>query len=674
MIDQRMSVILLKDGQYFLGILDKNNRHCLDDLAKFKTEKLGSHELMQFKQLTGLYRQLPRMAFPTKKKPILESSAEIKKIKIEFDEFQRQKKNKEIKSSVVFDNKKINLLIGHYRNFIKEYYKGEKSFDFSSLSDATVYKNLSDFYAEVDRITYSLSFLKVDFDELIKNGNILLFRLKNKDLSEFSLGKKKNLHFYYFQALFEKENLLERRIRLGAEAEIFYRPASLQKSTQQIELIKTKKDKIINDKKQNPYHFKRYAEDKLFLHLPIQLNADCYGLPNVNQAAFEFIRNNRNGVKIIGIDRGEKNLAYYSVISQNSDGTIKIEDVHDLNLVYLEPLDELENKRQDQRKAWQSISEIKNKRDGYISHAVHKIVELILQHNAIVVFEDLSGKFKRSRMKFEKAPYQQLEMALIKKLNYLVKKDGMLGKPGHYLSAYQLAEQVGSYKDMGKQTGIIFYTQAGYTSRTCPQCGWRKRIQGLYYKDRATAQKRFNSRDGIQIAYDEVNNRFLFKYHPAYEQMELKEWDKEIYSDVTRIKWDNKERKNNEFVKGDITKKLKDLFVDIDLTESINKQIENKDSASFWAELINLLRLILEIRNADNEKGRDYIECPHCHFHSDNGFHGYEWNGDANGAFNIARKGLLIIKSVRDPKRKIEDISWADLKVTMEDWDKFVQK
>lgn len=672
-INERLGIILMKEDQYFLGIIDKTYRHCLDNLTPLISDGPASYSLMQFKQLTGLYRQIPRMAFPKKKTACIEASSEVKRIKEEFDKFQEDKKERRINNKARFDNHKLNLLIDHYRCFIKENYKNEKCYDFSLLEDSKRYESLNDFYADVDKITYNLSFkTKVSIDSLMKDGKILLFQIRNKDFSKSSHGKNKNLHSYYFNALFEKNDLFKGHIRLGAEAEIFYRPASLKKSEQENEVIITKKNKNQIKKDRNPYHLKRYSENKIFLHLPIQLNADVYEPKDVNGEILELL-GKETSVKVMGIDRGEKNLAYYSVLSITPEGKTKIEDCGDLNIGYLEPLDKLGKERQEQRKAWQSISEIKSKRNGYISHAVHKITNLILEHKAIVVFEDLSGGFKRSRMKIEKAPYQQLELALINKLNYLVKKDEQAGKPGHYLSAYQLTEQVGSYKNMGKQTGIIFYTQAGYTSRTCPQCGWRKRIQGLQYKNLEATKKLFDPKKGVQISFNE--SEFIFKYLVMYDKKTTENLDKEIYSNVSRIRWNNTNRKYVSYETGKITKELKDLFEDnkINLKQDINKQLQNIDERDFWGKLVYLLNLILEIRNTDSELGRDYIECPHCHFHSDKGFQEHKWDGDANGAYNIARKGLMIMSKIRKAE-KPEDIKWGDIKIDIKDWDAYVAK
>ena len=155
-----------------------------------------------------------------------------------------------------------------------------------------------------------------------------------------------------------------------------------------------------------------------------------------------------------------------------------------------------------------------------------------------------------------------------------------------------------------------------------------------------------------------------------YDGKTTKERGRKIYSDVSRIRWDNKKRNYIFYEANEITKELHNLLrkYDIILKDNINSQIQNIKERDFWEHLTNLLLLILEIRNTDNESGRDYIECPHCHFHSEKGFHGHKWNGDANGAFNIARKGLIIVERIQ-ASNEPEKMTWGDLSVGIKDWD-----
>ena len=76
--------------------------------------------------------------------------------------------------------------------------------------------------------------------------------------------------------------------------------------------------------------------------------------------------------------------------------------------------------------------------------------------------------------------------------------------------------------------------------------------------------------------------------------------------------------------------------------------------------------LLLQIRNSKEWDDGWYIQCPHCGFHSDNGFQWHHFNGDANGAYNIARKWAMILKKIKSE----EDT----LGITNVEWDNFSQK
>ena len=84
---------------------------------------------------------------------------------------------------------------------------------------------------------------------------------------------------------------------------------------------------------------------------------------------------------------------------------------------------------------------------------------MMVKYDAIVVMEDLNVGFKRGRFKVERQVYQKFEKALIDKLNYLVttKDESEYGIAGSVSNAYQLTEKFKSFKDMGKQNGMLFY-------------------------------------------------------------------------------------------------------------------------------------------------------------------------------------------------------------------------
>ena len=84
---------------------------------------------------------------------------------------------------------------------------------------------------------------------------------------------------------------------------------------------------------------------------------------------------------------------------------------------YHEKLVHKEGSRDAARKNWQTIGNIKELKEGYLSAVVHEIASLMVKHNAIVVMEDLNFGFKRGRFAVERQIYQKFENMLIEKLN-----------------------------------------------------------------------------------------------------------------------------------------------------------------------------------------------------------------------------------------------------------------
>lgn len=120
-----------------------------------------------------------------------------------------------------------------------------------------------------------------------------------------------------------------------------------------------------------------------------------------------------------------------------------------------------------------------------------------------------------------------------------------------------------------------------------------------------------------------------------------------------------------------VAKKIDELFekYGIDRNQGINDQTKQQNS-QFWQEFEKYFNLILRIRNSQkkirkfNEKtekveesgeDQDFLHCPKCHYHSDKGFRGKNWNGDANGAYHIAVKGIWAIQQIQKHYRELEE-------------------
>ena len=149
------------------------------------------------------------------------------------------------------------------------------------------------------------------------------------------------------------------------------------------------------------------------------------------------------------------------------------------------------------RQSWQTIENIKELKEGYLSQVIHKISELMVKYNAIVVLEDLNMGFMRGRQKVEASVYQKFEKMLIDKLNYFADKKKGQNELGGVLKAYQLANKFESFQKMGKQSGFLFYTQAWNTSKIDPVTGFVN-LFDTRYENVAKSKAFFEKFDSIR--------------------------------------------------------------------------------------------------------------------------------------------------------------------------------
>jgi len=614
------------------------------------------YEKMDYKFLPDPKKMLPKVFFAKWNIDIFNPSKEILEIK----------ENETFKTWDKFNLDDFYKIVDFYKESILKY-PDWQIFDFN-FSDTKTYKNLADFYREVELWSYNLSFKKVSqkyiFDNL-KKWNIYLFEIYNKDFAENKTWKE-NLHTMYFKWLFEENNLQNVVLKLNWQAEIFRREASLKEKIDKER--KTKIDIIEN---------KRYTQDKIFFHCPIKLNFAKHNT-RINQEILKYISNNKE-INIIWIDRWEKHLAYYSVIDRNWN-ILKDKNWNlvkwSLNIVwnnqnYHDKLETREKERQEARWSWKTIWNIKDLKDGYISQVVHKLAELIINLNAIIVFEDLNSWFKRWRQKIERQVYQKLEKALIEKLNYLTFKDKNLWENWHYLSAYQLTEQFETFEKVWKQTWVIFYTDPSYTSSTCPACWFRKDLY-LKYSNLKNALWDIEKIDSIIFDW----KKFIFEYNnkKVFTDRDRK---RNVSSEESWVKW-------WKTIDNYITKNLENLFNKFDINyttwNNLILNIQEKNEKDLYKWVFDNFNAILSIRNAtikDNSRTWDFICCPCCDFDSRKENAIWIENWDDNWAYNIARKWIIILNKIDkalEDKKEISKIKWEYMIVKQIDWDNFTQK
>ena len=664
-----LSVILRKDGKYYLGIMEKSNNKVFDCYPCDGE----CYEKMNYKLLPGANKMLPKVFFSKSRQEEFGPSDDILRIYNDGT----------IKKGVNFSLADCHKLIDFYKDSIAKHNDWSKfGFEFSSTSS---YEDISGFYNEVEKQGYKLEFQPIAahyIDSLVDGGKLYLFQIYNKDFSEYSKGTP-NMHTLYWRALFDENNLRNIVYKLNGEAEIFYRQRSLKydRPTHPANEPIANKNQH-NIKKESIFTYpliknRRYTVDKFMFHVPITLNFKNAGIEDINPKVREYLHSAED-VHIIGIDRGERNLLYLVVI--DTAGRIveqislnEICNVHNGNTYktdYHSLLSNREEARLRERQSWQTIEGIKELKDGYLSQVIHKVAELMVKYKAIVVLEDLNLGFMRGRQKVEKSVYQKFEKMLIDKLNYLVDKKADPAISGGLLNAYQLTNKFDSFAKLGKQSGFLFYVPAWNTSKIDPVTGFVNLLD-LRYESEDKAKTLIDKFDSIR--YNQSKDWFEFEIDydkfTAKAQGTQTKW--RICSYGTRIETFRNCEKNSQWDNREVnlTKEFKSLFDGLDIYGDLKSSIMQQSGKSFFERLLHLLRLTLQMRNSISGTNVDYIVSPVADangvfFDSRNGDKSRPRDADANGAYNIARKGLMIVEQLqasiepRDVKTDLSNKNW----------------
>ena len=686
------SVILIKDKKYYLAIMDQKHKKIFTEECVSRHKKISSGSVYQklcYKQIGNAGRDIQNLIgtldgtkrFTKNREALWRNHApEIARIQ-KVGSHKGKNLNRE----------DLNYFIDYYQQRAVEYWDWA-SFDFKKPDQ---YANFAEFTNHINSQGYKITFKDIDaayIDQCVEEGKLYLFEIYCKDFSEKSKGRP-NLHTLYWRSLFEHENLNDVVIKLDGKAEMFFRKASIDypnnvwKEGHHAEKLKGKFPyPIIKDR--------RYARDTYLFHVPVTINFKQSSVVRTfNNKVNEFVQGNRD-VRILSIDRGERHLAYYTllnqkgaILKQGSLNKIHAEGANGGKTVdYQQKLQEREGERDKARKSWAKIDSIKELKEGYLSQIVHKIAVMMVEHNAVVVFEDLNFGFKRGRFKFEKQVYQKFEKMLIDKLNYLVFKDREARQPGGALCGYQLSAPFESFKAMGKQTGFIYYVPAHYTSKVCPVTGFVNRLSPKY-QNAEQAVKFFSTFDTIYYNPKGDYFEFTFRYSRFVEEGVIKniegiqdQWTVCTYGSRLRNSKSEAEKWTSEEI--DLTDRMKTLFKDrvdyqngTDLRCLIAEQEKATSSADFFKALFGLLCLTLQLRNSrvdpDNQTDNtsDYIlscvkdEKGHF-FDSRRAPQDMPQNADANGAFHIGLKGLWLLRQIdewqgnKSPNFAISNAEW----------------
>lgn len=683
------TTILCKDGLFYLAIINKYDTKILQDDIIKNHKTAPCYRKMEYKLLPGPNKMLPKVFFAKSNIDYYSPSEEILRIRID-ETFKKGEK---------FSLDDCHKLIDFFKASINKHPDWNKfGFEFS---DTSSYADISQFYREVANQGFNITYTDVSEEyitQLIDEGKLFLFQIYNKDFSPYSHGTP-NLHTLYFKELFEEENLADVVYKLDGGAEMFYREASIKKQpipTHPANVsIKNKNQN--NPKKESVFQYdlikdNRFTERQFSLHLPITLNFKANGNEYINPLVRQALRKSDSNY-VIGIDRGERNLLYVCVIDDN-ENIVYQRSLNEIvykneknNAVYKvdyqKLLDNKEKDREDARKNWKSIENIKELKEGYLSAVVNEICKLVVKYDAVVVMENLNRGFKTGRFKVEKQVYQKFENMLINKLNYLVDKNLPHNEKGGLLNAYQLTNKADKI-DNATQNGFIFYIPAYLTSKIDPTTGFADLIHPRY-KSVDKSLEFFSKIDSISYLEDE--NMFAFKInYDKFERCSIsakKDWT--VYSNGKRIKTFRNPEKNNEWDNCVIvlTEEFKKLFDEykIDITTDIKQQILNQKEADFFKKILKLMELTLQMRNSiTGDTETDYLISPVKN--SDGKFYcsdDYNYqnsplpsNADANGAYNIARKGLWAINKIRNASE--DEYVKTSISIKNDEWLKYAQK
>ena len=673
--------IVIKDNKYYLMMYLER----LDDKETRALYAGNSADLVIYQQQKTDFRNAPRLFINSKGE---NRSPAVSKYNLPIEMVESLYKERKSLSSQAakkaFDEQHPDYntkLIDYYKiGFLRHDDFAPFRHTFESMwKSSSEYGSIQEFFEHTQEMCYMLSFKPIAFDYLChlqKDGKVLLFNITNKDFNDGAKGTP-NIHTLYWKELFSKDNLSNIVYKLSSQGiEFFYRKA-IEKETAFVH----KKDSVLVNKtfsdgtpiagelyKKFVKHFngsevnltqeeivllsmvktktakfnitkdKRYYEHKFFLHVPITINfkASETTQKQFNERTLDIFRRNKQDLNIIGIDRGERNLVYVSVINQRGENLIPPRSYNLIgNYNYLAKLKQTEKNRDEARKNWTTIERIKDLKTGYLSQVVHEIAKLMVQYNAIVVLEDLNIGFKRGRFNVERQVYQNFEKMLIQKLNYLAFKKEMPSQEcGNIRSGLQLTAPFTSFKDLGKQCGWLFYVPAGYTSRIDPSTGFVNLFN--MNKPATSLQEFFGAFD--EIAYR--NGLFYFTFDYSKEEFNtvktdyINRWT--LSSHGNRIIGKEKELK-------DLTTKFREFFekeVNMPLAEVSVQKVSSLEENKLQ-ELWGLFKLLLKMRNSNDEY--DYIISPvasETPFITGKDNRMQITDADANGAYNIALKGL----------------------------------
>jgi CRISPR-associated protein Cpf1 len=682
------SVMFEKDGLYYLGIVNQDNKKLFDYTLKFDEhfnpvkaakKKAFLNEIkcpdgvgynkMDYSMVSGFNKMGPKVFISAlNRREFFNPSDEI------IDITNRSSHTKGGLPKDGFDKAEFNLDDCHK---VIDYFKGclkihpvwnQFNYNFSKTS---TYTNVSEFYVEVEKAAYKVDFtcIKNDYiDAAVESGKLFLFQIYNMDFSPHSKGRD-SIHTMYIKNLFSQVNLKAPIIKLNGGGELFWRPALISKEQMIVHKagipIKNKNPNAKNKTATYAYDIikdKKYTKEHFQFNFSITLNhqgakESFYFNRNFNN---EVIRANKKKINVLALKRGEKNLLYYVVMDQSGkiidhDTLDKVVDPNKIVTDYQVILKDRELKRNASRKAWAAVDGIKELKQGFLGTVLHRVTRLMIEHNAVLCVDGLDAGFKQARQKFEAQIYDRFLIALSNKLNFMVLKEKTIGQAGHVLNAYQLAPKFESLKMLGKQAGAMFIANPSYTTSLCPKSGFVNLIR-FQYKNMKNAKSFLGKFEGVRFNKEFNVFDIGFDYEPMFSKRDFTgyktKWVASTHGDE-RYFYDKTQK---EFECINVNEELQSLLINADIEfkdgEDILPVILEVNSAAFFRDLFFLLNLVFKMRQSNGRGGLDYvlspIRCSDGSYYNSLDAGNMPCSTDMLGAYLIGVKGLWALQQINE--------------------------
>lgn len=185
--ESNLSILLEKDGYYYLGIMNKKDNKIFRKLPEPQSNE-QIYKKYEYKLLPGPNKMLPKVFFSNSRIDEFNPSEEL------LRKYQKGCHKKGNNFDIIFCRE----LIDFYKKslFI---HNDWKLFNFK-FNDTNSYEDISQFYKQVEEQGYKISTQNISaqyIDELVENGKLFLFQIYNKDFSTSQHIQK--AHLIYIQ-------------------------------------------------------------------------------------------------------------------------------------------------------------------------------------------------------------------------------------------------------------------------------------------------------------------------------------------------------------------------------------------------------------------------------------------------------------------------------------------